>query len=262
MKRMAGFDKTMTETKLYIQRGSVKLAASLEYPTQKGKEKIPLVIFMHALMMDSREPVFDRIAEGLLERGIAVLRFDFSGHGQSHGRFQDMTVPLELEDGAAVLKFAQTLPSVSSISLLGHSQGGVVASMTAGTYPEKITSLVLMAPAATMVEDAKRGRIAGARFDPARIPPYISCFGLQVKGDYARTAQTLPVYEVSKRYQGPVCLIHGTADSLVSPQASKRYDEGYARSSLHLLKGVDHEFYRGMEEAAGVAVDFLANHVK
>ena len=57
-------------------------------------------------------------------------------------------------------------------------------------------------------------------------------------------------------------MIHGTADSLVSPQASKRYDEGYARSSLHLLKGVDHEFYRGMEEAAGVAVDFLANHVK
>lgn len=247
---------------MYIQRGSVKLAALLEVPPYDGGEKIPLVILMHALMMNSREFLFDRIAERVLKNGIAVLRFDFSGHGQSQGEFEDMTVPLELLDAAAVLEFAQTLPFVSGISLLGHSQGGVVAGMTAGNYPEKINALVLMAPAATMKEDARMGRIAGAHFDPSNIPDYISCFGLRVKGDYARTAQNLPIYEVSGNYKGAVCLIHGTADALVSPKASKKYHEVYENSSLNLLDGADHEFYRGMEQAVSLAADFLTDHSK
>lgn len=248
---------------LTIRRGRTSLSASLETPEYPEGGKLPLVILMHALMMDRREPIFDHITGRLLERGIAVLRFDFSGHGRSGGRFEDMTLPLELEDGAAVLAYGESLPFVDGISLLGHSQGGVVASMTAGAFPEKVRSLVLMAPAATLAEDARRGRIAGARFDPSRIPPYISCLGLQVKGEYARTAQTLPIYEESQKYQGPVCLIHGTADSLVPVRASKRYHEIYQNSSLHLLPGSDHEFYRGTEQAISLAVDHLtANHPK
>ena len=176
--------------------------------------------------------------------------------------FEDMTIPAELEDAEAVLDYAKTLPFVSGISLLGHSQGGVVAGMTAGNRTGEICSLVLMAPAATMKEDALRGRIAGARFNPLNIPPYISCFGLRVKGDYAKTAQTLPIYEVSGNFKGPVCLIHGTSDSLVSPKASQQYHEIFTDSSLHLLKGVDHEFYRGTEEAVSLAVDFLISHSK
>ncbi len=246
----------------WIPRGGIRLAASLEYPEDIPDKKVPLVIFMHALMMDSREPIFDRIVERLLQNKIAVLRFDFSGHGRSGGRFEDMTIPTELEDANAVLDFAKTLSFVSGISLLGHSQGGVVAGMTAGNRAEEIRALVLMAPAATMKEDALCGRIAGARFDPLYIPPYISCFGLRVKGDYARTAQTLPIYESSGNFKGPVCLIHGTADSLVSPKASKQYHEVFAGSELHLLNGSDHEFYRGTEKAVSLAVDFLVSHSK
>lgn len=261
MKNPQSFEKNpVSRRRFYIPRGNIKLAALLEMPKNNRKGTLPLVIFMHALMMDSREFIFDRIADGLLDNGIAVLRFDFSGHGQSQGKFEDMTVPLELLDGAAVLEFAQTLPFFSEISLLGHSQGGVVASMTAGNYPEKVKSLVLMAPAATMKEDARMGRLAGTRFNPLNIPDYISCFGLRVKGDYARTAQNLPIYEVAENYEGPVCLIHGTADTLVSPKASKKYHEVYKNSSLHLLDGADHEFYCGMSEAVSLAADFLTAH--
>lgn len=245
-----------------IQRGSIRLAASLEYPDNIQDKKVPLVIFMHALMMDSREPIFNRIAERLLQNGMTVLRFDFSGHGRSGGRFEDMTIPLELDDAAAVMKYAEMLDFISSINLLGHSQGGVIASMTAGIYPEKVNSLVLMAPAATLAEDARQGRIAGSHYNPSEIPPYISCFGLRVKGEYARTAQHLPIYEVSAKYKGSVCLIHGTSDSLVSTKASKQYHEIFTNSSLHLLKGVDHEFYRGTEDAVSLAVDFLISHSK
>lgn len=66
-----------------IQRGNIRLSASLDYPGNIQDKKIPLVIFMHALMMDSREPIFNRIADRLLKSGVAILRFDFSGHGNS-----------------------------------------------------------------------------------------------------------------------------------------------------------------------------------
>ena len=102
---------------LTIRRGRTSLSASLETPEYPEGGKLPLVILMHALMMDRREPIFDHITGRLLERGIAVLRFDFSGHGRSGGRFEDMTLPLELEDGAAVLAYGESLPFVDGISL-------------------------------------------------------------------------------------------------------------------------------------------------
>lgn len=243
---------------LIIRRGETELSASLELPRERGNRRFPLVILMHALMMDRREPLFEQITQRLLERDMAVLRFDFSGHGRSGGRFEDMTLPLELEDAAAVLAYGEQLSFVGSVSLLGHSQGGVVAGMTAGAFPEKIHALVLMAPAATLAEEARRGRIAGARYDPAHIPPYISCFGRRVKGDYAKTAQTLPIYEQTQHYPGPVCLIHGTADALVPATASQQYHTCCKNSRLHLIPGADHEFYRRGEQAVSLAVDFLS----
>lgn len=72
------------------------------------------------------------LAKGLADAGIASIRFDFDGHGKSEGRMQDMTIGKELSDAKAIWDFVCTLPYVDGIGFLGHSQGGVIASMTAG----------------------------------------------------------------------------------------------------------------------------------
>lgn len=59
-------------------------------------------------------------------------------------------------------------------------------------------------------------------------------------GFYLRIAQTLPIYETAAEYHGPVCLIHGTADQVVDPHASIKYDDGYSNSTLHLIEGAGH----------------------
>ena len=64
------------------------------------------------------------IANDLQAQGIASLRFDFKGHGNSEGEFQNMTVLNEIEDLKKVISWAQAQPWVENISLLGHSQGG------------------------------------------------------------------------------------------------------------------------------------------
>ena len=47
---------------------------------------------------------------------------------------------------------------------------------------------------------------------------------------------------VSAQFTKPVCLIHGTDDTVVSPNASKKYDQIYQNSTLHLIEGADHCF--------------------
>ena len=60
MKNLQSFEKNpVSRRRFYISRGNVKLAALLEMPKNNRKGTLPLVIFMHALMMDSREFIFD-----------------------------------------------------------------------------------------------------------------------------------------------------------------------------------------------------------
>ena len=107
------------------------------------------------------------IANDLQAQGIASLRFDFKGHGNSEGEFQNMTVLNEIEDLKKVISWAQAQPWVENISLLGHSQGGVVVSMTAGELGDNVIgNVVLMAPVAVLRDDAIRGNTQGARYDP------------------------------------------------------------------------------------------------
>ncbi|WP_048000580.1 alpha/beta fold hydrolase [Lactiplantibacillus herbarum] len=227
---------------LVIKRDGLDLQARLEEPAVVGST---LAILMHGFTADmgyDETRIIPRLAAALLEHGVATLRFDFNGHGRSAGRFQDMTVLNEIADAKAVLDYALTL-NYQRIILIGHSQGGVVASMLAGYYPEQIAQLILLAPAATLKSDAQKGVLQGSTYDPKHVPAELSLVnGLMVGGFYLRTAQTLPIYEIAQQYTGPVELIHGTADTVVDPQASERYHEIYQNSHLHRLAGADHSF--------------------
>lgn len=225
-----------------IKRDGLTLRGTLNKP----QEKFNLVVLMHGFTSNrgvEPEQLLFQLAKHLEELGFATLRFDFNGHGQSDGKFADMTVLNEIADGKAILDYARSLAGVQKIYLLGHSQGGVVASMLAGYYPDKISKLALLAPAATLKDDALKGDTQGYTYDPHNVPDQLAIKkGLTLGGFYIRTAQTLPIYEVAKQYHGPVCLIHGLNDIVVNKIASTRYDDVYQNDQLHLLDGADHGF--------------------
>ncbi len=84
------------------------------------------------------------------------------------------------------------------MSLLGHSQGGVVAGMLAGYYHDRVTKLVMLTPAASLKTDAQNGTLMGVTYDPQHIPAYVELpSGMRVGGVYFRMAQTLPKHEVT-----------------------------------------------------------------
>lgn len=233
--------------------------------TKPEADKFDLVILMHGFTSDRGvlpDQLLYQLAEKFAEKGLATLRFDFNGHGESDGKFEDMTVLNEIGDGKEILDYARQIVGVQKIYLLGHSQGGVIASMLAGYYPEYIDKLALLAPAATLKDDALKGDTQGYTYDPKHIPDELAIKkGLTLGGFYLRTAQTLPIYEVAKEYHGPVCLIHGLKDTVVNNIASKRYDDVYTNDELHLLSDADHGFSieNSRQEALDIATKFFLN---
>lgn len=243
-------------TNLSIPTPKGALSAILQKP--ENVDKCPLVILMHGFMSNKNLEPLKSIAKELEGRGIASLRFDFDGHGKSYGKFRDMTVLTELEDASQVFQYAAAaFPFVTSISLLGHSQGGVVAGMLAGKLKDKVKALVQLAPAAVLRDDALNGVLMNRHYDPKNPPEKLWVFFHWVGKRYFTVAQTLPIYETSAQYEGPVCLVHGKQDSIVPYSYSEKYHEVYKNSELHLLEKENHLLSKRRKEVIDIAVDFL-----
>lgn len=251
-------------TTLELKGSQGNLYALLQRPDTSGK--MPLVILCHGFGGDCQSGLLQDIANNLYRDGIASLRFDFNGHGKSEGLFQNMTVLNEIEDLKDVIKWAQQQSWVENISLLGHSQGGVVVSMTAGELGDKvIKNIVLMAPAAVLRDDALRGSTMGAQYDPWYMTSeYIQLpfGGLKLGRQYIETAVNLPIYETAFNYDGPVLVIHGTHDRVVPYTYGERYNQGYRHSAMKLIPGEDHGFCVNTSEAALYASDWLTKQLQ
>jgi len=248
--------------KFYINGPKGRIAAILDKPRLNAGEKCPLVVLMHGFMANKSLEPLKGIAIRLVERGIAALRFDFDGHGKSDGKFCDMTVLTELDDARAVYDYAARLDFVSKIAFVGHSQGGVVAGMLAGELgADKINCLVQLAPAAVLKDDALNGVLMGKHYDPKNPPKSLRVFFHKVGKDYFTVAQTLPIFETSAKYEGPVCLIHGTNDTIVPHSYSETYHKVYRNGELHILEGENHFLSKRRKEVYFHTLDFLTKNL-
>lgn len=127
-----------------IRRGEIDLAARFARPAGDGP--YPCVIFVHGLGSDKDSPRNVPIAERLLDLGIATLRFDLNGHGESpedaRGR---AAYPIDL---AAAYAWTVTEPSIDhhAVGVSGSSIGGTVALEAVHDGKLKPRTMVLRAP--------------------------------------------------------------------------------------------------------------------
>ena len=240
-----------------------RLKALIQKPELKPGEKCPMVIFCHGFSGTMNGPLFELVADTLQAHGIASIRFDFNGHGESEGEFKDMTVPNEIEDAKKVVEYVRDLKYVSDLAIVGHSQGGVVASMTAGLLSEELgepafKAVALMAPAAVLRDDAIRGSTMGKTYDPFDPGEYVELWGgLKLGGNYIRTAFSLPIYETAAKYQGPALIIHGNADRVVPYTYGERFHQIWPKSELVIQEYFDHGFSQNVYRTTDIVSEYL-----
>ncbi|MDD4727881.1 MAG: alpha/beta fold hydrolase [Dysgonamonadaceae bacterium] len=128
----------------------IELAATLTLPKQKRKS--PAVILIAGSGPNDRdETIFNHkpfwiLADHLTRNGIAVLRYDKRGIGESEGEYFTATTQDFAEDVEAAIEYLKTRKEIdaSQIGLIGHSEGGVIAPMVASDNKD-ISFVVLMA---------------------------------------------------------------------------------------------------------------------
>ncbi|KAB2850197.1 MAG: alpha/beta hydrolase [Hyphomicrobiaceae bacterium] len=115
----------------------------------------PGLVWLPGFRSDMVSTKATALAEWVPTRGLALTRFDYSGHGRSGGRFEDMTVGHWLEDAETVIAALTHGPQV----LVGSSMGGWIALLLAQAAMEegsrlrnRVAGLILIAPAWDMTE--------------------------------------------------------------------------------------------------------------
>ena len=129
----------------------VTLAATLTVPEGEGPH--PAVVLISGSGLQDRDETianhkpFWVIADHLSRRGVAVLRYDDRGFGESTGEASELTLEDLASDTWAAAKAVAAREEIDGekIGLIGHSEGGVIAPLVATQHPDEIAYLVLLA---------------------------------------------------------------------------------------------------------------------
>ncbi len=122
--------------------GGDRLAANLEMPHERP---MAFALFAHCFTCSKDMFAAKRIARALAERGIAVLRFDFTGLGHSEGEFANTTFSSNVADILAAAEFLRQEHQAPKI-LVGHSLGGAAVLLAAGRIAECVAVATIGAP--------------------------------------------------------------------------------------------------------------------
>ena len=132
----------MRTEKVFFESEGMKISGILHLPE---RENPPCVITSHGLLSSKNSEKYIVLGEEISGEGMAMLRFDFRGIGESEGREEDNTISKKITDLSAAIDFVRSYPGLGNrIGLLGSSLGGFLSLMKA-SMDKKIRAVVIWA---------------------------------------------------------------------------------------------------------------------
>lgn len=228
----------------------------------KGSTKRPVVILSHGFMGNMN--TCKKYAKALSALGYVCFIYDFNGGGifsSSEGKTTEMSALTEVKDLKAVINYVkvQDFVDANDISLLGCSQGGFVSAIVSKQLKDEIKNLILFYPALCIPDDARKGSMIMAKFDPDNVPETFKCGPMKLGRCYVDDVKEMDVFEEISGYNGKVFLIHGTKDEIVNIDYSRRAKDLYSEIVYHEIQGGAHGF-RGEHDKQAIRhlTDFMA----
>jgi len=208
----------------------------------------PCVVFLGGLKSDMEGTKAIHLEAWCRAQGRAFLRFDYSGHGQSSGTFEEGSIGDWAEDTGHALNTLTT----GKLVVVGSSMGGWQSLLYARAHPDRVAGLVTIAAAPDFTEDGY-----WASFTDAQKAE------LAAKGQIAMPSDYMEPYIITQRLiedgranlvlrsplplPFPVRCLQGTADTAVTTDTAIRL-LNHAESpdmTLTLVKDADHRFSDG-----------------
>ena len=227
----------------------------LAYARTPGKS--PTVVFLGGFRSDMTGTKAVALEAWAEKRGQAFLRFDYLGHGQSSGRFEDGTIGRWKDDSLAAIDAL----TEGKLVLVGSSMGGWLSLLTAQARPERLAGLVLIAAAPDFTERMLLGGLSaedraalqreGRLERPSQYSPEPSVFTWKL----IEEGRNHLLLDKPLKLPCPVRLLHGQSDPDVpweySLQIARHLDAPEVISTF--VKGGDHRLSTPADIARQIA---------
>lgn len=205
----------------------------------------PGIVFLGGFMSDMEGTKAVALEDWARRNKRAFLRFDYSGHGQSSGRFEDGTIGDWAEDAQDAI----CALTIGKQVLVGSSMGGWISAILAGKIPENIAGIVGIAAAPDFTEDSMWDG-----FTPSQRVELMEKGQIKLPSDYddpytitrclIEDGRENLVLRAPLNMPFPVRLLQGSADQDVDMSIALRLFDHIQGDDvrLGLVKGADHRF--------------------
>lgn len=222
---------------LWIDNGSRHIYGELFTPQTVKKNK-PIAIIAHGF--NGTHDYARNYHETLGRLGYQCYAFDFpcgSVHSRSDNNTMNMSILDEVSDLKAIVKYFRSKGN-QHIVLVGESQGGLVSALTAAELKKEVSQLVLVYPA-LCIPDNWRQRYPRKE----DIQDVTELWGVKMGRRFFEEIHEMKPLDVIGQYRGPVLIVQGDADRVVSMDDSRRAQQLYAPGTkLHVIAGAGHGF--------------------
>ena len=226
---------------LWIENGSRRIFGELFTPAQNAQKRNaqrPIAIIAHGFngTFDYGRNYF-KTMESL---GYDCYTFDFpcgSVRSRSDNNTLNMSILDEVSDLKAIVAHFHK-QGHRHIVLIGESQGGLVSALTAADLKKKVSQLVLVFPA-LCIPDNWRQRYP--RLED--IQDVTELWGVKMGRRFFEEIHDMRSLDLIGKYRGPVLIVQGDADRVVSMDDSRRAQQLYRPGTrLHVIPGAGHGF--------------------
>ena len=219
-----------------------KLWGIISNPTAE-KEK-PIVVLCHGFFRSKEGRTYTGFEKILNESGISTFRFDFFGHGESEGKFEEVTTSEAVDDVLNAIKFIEE-SGYRKIGLMGSSFGGMASIIAAS----KVRGLYVLALKSPVSDYSSLFQAYQNEQEVKEIKEKGFTYITDIEGNKRRLNisffiddQNAKGYEAAKKIKIPTLIVHGDKDDSVPLEQSKKTASMMENCQLEIIKGADHGY--------------------
>lgn len=256
----------LKEVNYHVSYADKTIHGVLTVPTNYMHQKLPVVIIAHGF--NNTLEMYASYAKHLADLGFIVYRFDFFGgsHQSKSGgnNMLNMSVKTQKEDLEAVITqlSTETFIDTHNINLLGVSQGGVVTSLVAADYKDKINKMILIFPAFVLFDDVQQTYQSLNVPSPTAIPDIITHRNNQLGRIYLSDALAINITAEQAQIITPTLIIHGTHDAVVPYQYALSAAQHIPNAQLVTVENGGHWIDNHFNQTALPAISNFLNTKK
>ena len=214
------------------------LAGRLELP--KNRKPHNFAIFAHCFTCNKNLNAIRNIARALANAGFGVLRFDFTGLGQSDGDFENTNFSGNVEDLVAAAAYLEKNYAAPTL-LIGHSLGGAAAIFAAAKIPSVKAVAVINSPSSPTHIMHLLKSSAQEILEHGKAVVNLAGRNFTIKKQFLDDLENKPLTEVVNEFGKALLILHSPQDTIVwIKNAEEVFKAARHPKSFVSLDGADH----------------------